>query len=588
MAKKKLLDADILKLIATHKKLCQEIELYNVAYFELNEPLVLDAVYDKKYLKLLDLEKKYGQYLNLADSPTQRVGGKLSPHLAIISHKNPMLSLANAWEDADIEKFYKRIVSIIDRQQQIDPLLVCEPKLDGLAVSIVYINGYLKYGVTRGNGFEGENITKNLRYVLNLPLKIVGQDIPHRVEVRGEILMKNDDFIRYNEEARLKNEKLFANTRNAAAGTLRQIYKSKLDVAKRLYVYAYGLENSPNNTHLEDLRTIEGWGFPIVEYVSTSNQVSDMIRYYHDIKEKKLDYQIDGVVYKLNLLTKRHLLGHTNKSPRWAIAYKFHNQSCHSFITDINFQMGRTGVLTPVAMIKPVQLEGVKINRVTLHNVNNIVEQGISVGASVQIERSGGVIPYIKSVDPKKDEKTFALPKECMFCGNKLEYRSVNLICSGGWSCKGQVIAKLDHMFSKNAFNVRGLGNNILELFVMQDIVHLPKDVFMLSEEILLKTPGFSNKKASNLLISIKNSKIIRLANFLYALGVNGLGLATAKLLVKNIDSLEKIMQITEQELQNIISIGPQTANSIYAFFRDVDNQKIIADLINCGIDLIK
>lgn len=581
-----LFDTEIIKIKEQHYKLCQEIERYNIAYFELNDPLVEDAVYDAKYQELVEFEQKYIKYLDITSSPTQSIGGKPALHLTSVRHKNPMLSLANAWDSQDVEKFYSKVSAIRHLNDKND-VLICEPKLDGLAVSIVYINGILKYGVTRGNGYEGENITDNLTYVVNLPQKLLGKNIAHRLEVRGEIIMKTSDLLEYNKEALLKNEKPFSNSRNAAAGTLRQIHKNH-NQQRKLYVYAYGLEDSVNRTHLEDLNYLTTLGFPIIEHLAKASCLEDLLVYYEQLNSKSLDYQIDGVVYKLNVLSHRQLLGYTNKSPRWAIAYKFRDQSYQSTIIDIYFQIGRTGVITPVALIQPVTLDGVTINRVTLHNIKNIIDNHVTIGTKIQIERSGGVIPYIKSFYDQKYEQDLLLPKACIFCGSSLEESSVNLVCLNGWLCKGQVIARLDHMFSKNAFNVRGLGRNILELLVMQNIVAFPKDILLLSQERLLVLQGFSKKKSANLVQAIHNSKKINLSNFIYSLGVIGLGLATAKLVALKFKSLKNLLSSKQQDLQDIPCIGPQIANNIYVFFQDHDNQKIINDILDAGVNIVE
>lgn len=575
-----------------------KINEYNYQYYVLDDPSVPDAVYDRDMQALIALEKAYPS-LQSPNSPSQKVGGEALSAFEQVTHDVPMLSLDNAFDDESLLAFEKRIKDRLKSNTPADGVLAfsCEPKLDGLAVSILYENGELVRAATRGDGQVGENITANVRTISNVPLTLRGTDIPARVEVRGEVFMPRDGFEKLNATQREKGGKVFANPRNAAAGSLRQL-DSKITAKRPLMFYAYSLGVvQPDtftlpNSHSERLSQLGKWGLPLCPEIDTAIGGKGCLDYYNRILNVRdaLPYDIDGVVFKVNAIELQNALGFVARAPRWAIAQKFPAQEEVTTLIDVEFQVGRTGAITPVARLEPVFVGGVTVSNATLHNQDEISRLGVKIGDTVVIRRAGDVIPQVVSVveaNRTGDERDIAFPSQCPVCDSHVEKLEDEAVarCTGGLICAAQRKQALKHFASRKAFDIDGLGDKLVDQLVDADLVHSPADFFTLSLGSLIGLERMAEKSASKLLDSLEASKTTTLAKFLYALGIREVGEATAANLASHFETLDAIKSASLESLVEVPDVGEVVAAHIFNFFNESHNIDVIDALLREGIN---
>ena len=563
---------------------------HNFLYFEKNNPKVSDAEFDNLKNEILKLEKDY-KFLNHKNSPSNNVGFKPSKNFKKVDHKVAMLSLANAFEEEDLKNFEKKILNFIDKKQNFILEYSAEPKIDGISASLNYKDGIFVQGLSRGDGKEGEDITSNLMTIDDIPKDIKSDDFPEQIDIRGEVFIKNSDF------KKIKDK--FANPRNAASGSLRQ--KNSEDTKKiplKFIAYTYGYEKGLNvNSQGEFLNKLKKWGFNINPLNKILSGTKNLIANYQNIENKRddLDFDIDGIVYKINDIKLQKRLGNVANAPRWAIAHKFSANKATSKILNIEIQVGRTGALTPVAKIKPVNIGGVVVSNATLHNEDEIIRKDIRVGDIAIIERAGDVIPHVISVDIKKrknNSKKFIFPIHCPSCGSKTikEYNqitkkkdAVRRCSSEGYECEKIAKEKIKHFVSKEAFNIDGFGKKIVENFWQIKLIRLPQDIFNLDFDQIKSLDGWGTLSAANLEYSIKSKKTISLERFIYSLGIRHIGLENAKLISKHLKNSSNFLSLAStknfEELLNIDGIGETQIHSIKNFFSNTTNLKVIREL---------
>jgi len=564
---------------------------HNVNYYVNDEPEIPDAEYDRLIIELQELEKKHPELITL-DSPTQRVGGTPSKKFKTVAHKIPMLSLSNAFNDDAMNDFDERARKTLD----VDVInYSAEPKLDGLAISILYENGVLTQALTRGDGVSGEEVTQNVRTISCIPLKLTGKNYPSILEVRGEVILSKQGFENLNKQQLKDDKKLFANPRNAAAGSLRQL-DSKITAQRPLEFYCYGIGfvegNFKNKSHTEQMLKLKKWGVRINPEVAKVSSATGCIEYYQKIELKRNDlaYDIDGIVFKVDDLAQQIELGFIAKAPRWAIARKFPAQEELTVINAIDVQVGRTGAITPVARLDPVFVGGVTVSNATLHNQDEIDRLDARVGDTVVIRRAGDVIPNIVSVVKSKRPKTakkFLLPTKCPVCGSnviRLEEQTIAR-CSGGLFCEAQRKEGLKHYVSRKAMDIDGLGDKLIEQLVDEELIHDISDIYSLKESSVINLERMAEKSAKNLIESIDASKKTTLAKFVFALGIREVGETTALTLANYFGNLDAIMNSNDDELISIPDIGPVVVNSIQLFFNDIHNKKIIKKIQKAGVN---
>lgn len=572
-------------------KLREELNEHNYRYYILDAPTISDAQFDKLFSELQKLEKENPSLIT-SDSPTQRVGSKPLKTFAQVQHDVPMLSLENAFTAQDVYDFDKRIR---ERIKQITSLeYVCEPKLDGLAVSIRYENGLLIRAATRGDGETGEDITENIRTIPMVPLRLRGSNFPFVLEARGEIFMTKSAFTKLNERAEAHGEKIFVNPRNAAAGSVRQL-DPNVTASRSLSIYFYGVgilegKTSPS-THFELLQMLKDWGFPINPEMLKVNDIQQCIDYYESFAEKRssLSYEIDGVVYKVNDLQLQERLGFVSRAPRWAIAHKFPAEEVQTTIEDVQFYVGRTGALTPVAHLVPVFVSGVTVSNATLHNMDEIHRKDVQIGDTVIVRRAGDVIPEIVSVIKEKrpkNTKKIILPTICTVCQSPVEHIEGEAVarCTSGLFCPAQRKAAIKHFASRKAMNIDGLGFKLIDQLVNLDYVKTVADLYSLTLNKLSDLERMGKKSAQNLLDELEKSKKTTFARFLYALGIPEVGEATAKHLADHFGDLPALIGASEEELQAISDIGPVVSKHIRAFFNEKHNLAVIEKLLEAQI----
>ncbi|MFA5242286.1 MAG: NAD-dependent DNA ligase LigA [Sulfuricella sp.] len=569
----------------------EEIERHNYLYYVLDAPSIPDAEYDRLFVELQQLEVQYPELLT-PDSPTQRVGGAPLPQFEQVQHRTPMLSLNNAFEDEDATAFDRRACEALG-QEQIE--YAVEPKFDGLAISLSYENGLLVSGATRGDGFTGEDVTANLRTIKSIPLSLHGSNVPALLEVRGEVLMQKADFARLNQDQREREEKEFANPRNAAAGSLRQL-DSKITARRRLTFFAYGLgvvEGGPDfSCHSEAMDFLAALHFPLCPERKVVQGVSGLLEYYRAIgvTRDSLPYEIDGVVYKVNSLAQQAQLGFVSRAPRWAVAHKFPAQEALTEVLGIDVQVGRTGALTPVARLRPVFVGGVTVTNATLHNEDEIRRKDVHIGDTVIVRRAGDVIPEVVGVVPEKrpaQAVAFVMPTACPVCGSHVARDPEEAVarCSGGLYCPAQRKQALLHFASRRAMDIEGLGDKLVEQLVDKEIVHNPADLYRLGMPALAGLERMAEKSAQNTLDAIEKSKRTTLARFVYALGIRNVGEATAKELARHFGNLEGLMEADMADLQQVADIGPVVAQSILEFLAETHNREVIEQLRGAGVE---
>jgi DNA ligase (NAD+) len=578
------------KAAARAAELKETLERYNYRYHALDDPEVPDAEYDRLMLELRALETQYPQLLT-PDSPTQRVGAAPVAAFGAVRHRLAMLSLDNAFSEDDVRDFDRRVRERLGRE---DIRYSAEPKLDGLAISARYEKGAFVQGATRGDGETGEDITQNLRTIKALPLKLRADRPPQVLEVRGEVFMPLAGFERFNQEAIARGEKSFVNPRNAAAGSLRQL-DPRMTAARPLDLFIYGLgivEGGELPTlHSETLQALRGWGFKICPQSRVVEGAEGCLDYYREmgVQRPKLKYQIDGVVYKVDDLELQRRLGFVSRAPRWAVAHKFPAEEALTTVRDIEFQVGRTGALTPVARLEPVFVGGVTVSNATLHNMDELTRKDVRVGDTVVIRRAGDVIPEVARVLPErrvKGAKLVALPTVCPVCGSPVvreESQSVAR-CTGGRICAAQRKEEIKHFASRRALDIQGLGDKLVEQLVDRDWVRTPADLFGLQTDQLSTLERMGDKSAQKLQSSILASKHTSLQRFLYALGIRDVGEATALALAQHFGDMGPLRAAAEQEIQRVPDVGPVVAKNVAAYFRDSENAAIVDRLLAGGI----
>jgi DNA ligase (NAD+) len=573
-------------------KLREEIRRNNYLYYVLDAPELTDAEYDSLFRELVGLEKAHPDLVT-PDSPTQRVGGEALEKFSQVTHTIPMLSLENAVNETEIAEFDDRIKRFLGLSQEETIEYVCEPKMDGLAVELVYEKGEFTVGSTRGDGFVGEDVTLNLKTVKAIPLRLLASEPPERLEVRGEVYLGLDAFQRLNEEREEAGEPPFANPRNAAAGSLRQL-DPKITAKRPLSIFCYapgevtGYEFTSQTGFLD---TIPAWGLPVNPLAGKVRGVDGVIEFYRDmaVRRDSLPYEIDGVVVKVDSFGVQRDLGEKTRSPRWAIAYKFPPRQAVTIVEDIIPQVGRTGVVTPVAQLKPVEVSGVIVSRATLHNWEEMEKKDIRIGDTVIVERAGDVIPAVVRVLTENrtgSEKTLAVPSHCPECGSAVVKITgeVAVRCLG-LSCPAQIRESLIHFASRNAMDIDGLGDKYIEQLLRLGLVRNIADLYYLARDDFMRFERMGDKLAENLLNAIAASKNRGLSRFIFALGIRHVGEHTARLLATAFGSLENLEKATEEELLNIREIGPQVAKSIVTFFQNPENLAVIERLLAAGVE---
>ncbi len=573
-----------------YNKKIQLIKKYNEYYFEKSKPLVSDKEYDEVKKEIIKLENSY-KFLKSEISPTKNVGYKPSKNFKKSLHRAPMLSLSNAFSEDDLFNFEKKITNYLSKETNFEITYSAEPKIDGISASLIYKNGNFEKGLSRGDGKEGEDITANLATIKDIPKKISDKDFPKDIDIRGEVFIQNSDFENLKEK--------FANPRNAASGSLRQ--KNPDDTKKiplKFIAYAFGFEEGLKQKKQSDyLKKLDEWGFKTNPLNKTISGIKNLIQNYNAVEHQRanLDFDIDGIVYKINDFNLQKRLGNVANAPRWAIAHKFSSNKAISIILDIDIQLGRTGALTPVAKIKPINIGGVLVSNATLHNEDEIQRKDIRIGDTVTVERAGDVIPHILSIDIKKrpnKSSKFIFPNKCPSCGSKTikefnkvtkKIDAVRRCSSEGYFCDKISIEKLKHFVSKDALNIDGLGKKIIEGFWKLKLIKFPQDIFKLDYKKIEKLEGWGSLSVENLKYSINQKKNISLERLIFALGIRHIGLENAKLLSKHFTSFFKFQNLSKlknyDDLLNIDGIGETQVASIKSFFANEINLNVLDEL---------
>ena len=571
-----------------YKRKIKEFQKHNKLYYDKSAPAISDREFDELKADIINLEKKYS-FLRSTKSPSDSVGFKPSKNFEKFKHKVRMLSLSNAFDREDLINFEKKILNYLNEKISLEYSV--EPKIDGISASLTYLNGNLTYGVSRGDGSEGELITNNLKTIKDIPHKILKKNIPKEIEIRGEVFIEKKDF------EKLKDN--FANPRNAASGSLRQKdpkETSKIPLKFIAYTFGFISENKFKNQS-DFLNELKSWGFLTSDYNKLIKSTDELFIFHEQFEKKRFDlnYDIDGLVYKVNSLQLQKRLGFTSNAPRWAIAHKFSADHAYSEILNIDIQVGRTGALTPVAKVKPVNIGGVVVSNATLHNEDEIIRKDIRIGDTVKIERAGDVIPHVLEVDLKKRKKTqnkFIFPTICPSCGSKTEkefnkitkkFDAVRRCTNDGYTCNKIAIEKIKHFISKDAINIDGLGKKVIEKFWDLKFIKLPQDIYNLDYQKISSLDGWGSQSASNLKFSIENSKKVTLDKFIFSLGIRHIGIENAKIIAdftKNIKSFLNLLKKDKiKELINIDGIGETQVKSLEKFFQNKTNIKVVEKL---------
>ena len=566
------------------------VQKYNKYYYDKNKPIVSDQVFDLLKKDIINLENKYN-FLKSEHSPTRSVGFKPSKNFQKVKHKVPMLSLGNAFNEEDLKNFEKKMINFLSSKGSKSIEFSAEPKIDGISASLIYVNGKFTKGLSRGDGMKGEDITQNLRTIKDIPLEVNNKNFPEEIDIRGEVFIENNDFKTINEK--------FANPRNAASGSLRQkdsTVTAKIPLKFIAYTHGYVKKMKIDN-QTDFLQNLKLWGFKINPFNKKISGIKNLILNYKNLEEKrkKIDFDIDGVVYKVNNFDLQKRLGFAANAPRWAIAHKFSANSSISEIINIEIQVGRTGALTPVAKIKPVNIGGVIVSNATLHNEDEIIRKDIRIRDIVTVERAGDVIPHVVSVDLKKRDKTskkFTFPLNCPSCGSKTikDYNeitkkldAVRRCTSEGYDCEKIAIEKIKHFVSKEAFNIDGFGKKIVENFWNLKLIRLPQDIFSLDYNKIEQLEGWGKLSVTNLKFSIDQKKKISLERFIYSLGIRHIGQENAKLIARHLKTVINFFELSNakkiENLSNIDGIGIIQVQSIKNFFLNKTNVKVLLEL---------
>ncbi|MCW3130240.1 MAG: NAD-dependent DNA ligase LigA [Methanophagales archaeon] len=571
----------------------KKIHYHNYRYYVLDEPEISDAEYDRLFKELEELESKYPELIT-PDSPTQRVGAKPLAEFGTYEHSIPMLSLNSVSDERDVRDFNERVRKFLGIEGK-EVEYVVEPKIDGLAMELVYENGVLTVGSTRGDGKTGEDITQNLRTIKTIPLRIFSDAPPlPLLEVRGEVFMPVSKFKELNAELGARGEKMFANPRNAAAGSVRQL-NPKVTASRPLDFFAYGVgrvEGKEFSTQWEVLDYLRRIGFKVSPVIRRFKEIEDVIKYHAEMKEKRdeLDYEIDGIVVKVNSIEQQDRLGTISRSPRWAIAYKFPAREEFTRVKDIVVQVGRTGALTPVAVLEPVQIAGVTVSRATLHNEDELRRKDVRIGDTVVVERAGDVIPEIVSVIKSKRtgaEKEFRMPDRCPVCGAEVMKEGPVVRCIGV-SCKAQLKERIKHFASLRALDIEGLGEKVIEQLVDRKMVSDAADLFFLTKRDLLKLERMGDKSAQNILNALEKSKHTTFSRLIHALGIRHVGEHIASLLADNFRDMDSLRNASYEDLISIPEIGPEVAKSILLFFEQKSTKELLDKLERAGVSYEK
>ncbi len=578
------------------KKLRDKILDADYRYYVLARPNIDDYAYDMMMKELIELEKKYPELLT-PDSPSQRVGGTITKEFPTVNHEVPMLSLTNSYDETDLLEFDKRVRNILKDEKF---RYVCELKFDGAAVTLIYQDGLFVRGATRGDGLQGDDMTTNVKTIRSVPLRILNDKKAFKnlnIEVRGEVFIKKDDFIRINEKQEEAGEKLYANPRNTCAGTLK-LKDSKIVASRNLNMFCYYLrhrdsaEQSKLNSHFRNMQILKELKFPVNSYISLKNDINEVIKFCEeiDLVREQLPYEIDGVVVKIDSLSQQERLGSIARSPRWSIAYKFKAKQAVTKLNKIILQVGRIGTITPVAELEPVFLAGSTISRATLHNSDEIERKDIREGDYVKIEKGGDVIPKVVEVlkeKRKKSSRLFKMPPNCPVCNSKLIRieTEANYYCIN-YLCPAQVQGRIEHFVSRNAMDIEGLGYSIIEKFISLGLLKDISDVYKLKkhEKELKQLEGFGEKSIDNIMRAIEESKQKPFDKVLFAIGIRHVGERTAKLLAKHFHDIESLQNASKEDIENVKEIGPKIAESVYDFFYKSSNRDLVNKLKKEGL----
>ncbi len=569
----------------------KKINYHNWRYYVLDSPEIPDQRYDKMMRRLLELEQEFPELVT-PDSPTHRVGAPPVDSFGSVKHSIPMLSLSNAFSEEELDEFDERVKRFLKTSGDIE--YVSEPKIDGLAVELVYKKGRFTIGSTRGDGETGEDVTLNLKTVKSIPLRLFEDKVksPDLLEVRGEVYMNRKDFERLNKDREKRGESTFANPRNAAAGSIRQL-DSKVTASRPLKMFCYAIgniEGKAPNSQWEVLQTLPKWGLSVNRHIRRCTNIAEVKSYFREISEKrnKFPYDIDGIVVKVNSFALQNRLGEVSRSPRWAIAYKFAAHQETTKIRDIIVNVGRTGALTPVAILEPVHISGVEVSRATLHNQDEIDRKDVRIGDTVVVQRAGDVIPEVVGVVKGKRsgrERRFRLPNKCPVCGSGV-YRGPDEAVARctGLSCPAKLKEAIKHFASKRAMDIEGLGDKWVEIFVNENLIKSVSDLYRLKKDNLTKLERMADKSAQNLIDALEKSKNTTLSRLIYALGIRLVGEHLARVLARNFGDIKGLERANRDELLSINEIGPEVADSILTFFKQKENLKVIDDLKSLGI----
>lgn len=579
------------ELLQRAAELREQLNDHNYRYYILDEPAIPDAEYDRLMQELRNLEAEHPELIT-PDSPTQRVGATPQSAFAPVHHEVPMLSLDNAFSDEELADFDRRIRDRLKREEQIE--YACEPKLDGIAISLLYEDGRLVRGATRGDGQTGEDITQNVRTIASIPLRLRGDDYPPVLEVRGEVYMPKSSFNALNEQAREQGTKVFVNPRNAASGSLRQL-DARITASRRLEFCAYGVGRVEGGQlptcHSEILHELQRWGLKISDQLAVTDGLDGCLEYYRQLEaiRSSLDYDIDGIVYKVNSIDLQRELGFVSRAPRWAVARKFPAQEEMTRVLNVEFQVGRTGAITPVARLEPVFVGGVTVSNATLHNQDEIRRLGLKIGDTVIVRRAGDVIPQVVAVVENMrsaEGRDIEFPTHCPVCSAPVETVPGEAVarCTGGLVCAAQRKEAIRHFASRRAMDIDGLGEKLIEQLVDHALLRSVADIYRLDLDTLVGLERMGKKSAENLLKAIEASKQTTLARFLYALGIRTVGEATARNLAVEFGSLDALMNADEEALQQVKDIGPIVAHFVAEFFQQEKNRETIAALRAAGV----
>jgi len=577
------------------EKLRQEINRHDYLYYVLAQPEIEDTEYDRFMKRLESLEAQFPELIT-PDSPSQRVSGEPTKIFPVVRHRRPMMSLSNTYSETEIRDFDRRVRSLLEKNEKFE--YICELKIDGLAISLIYENGLLVRAATRGDGEQGDDVTKNVKTIRSIPLRLeTDRDYLKTLEVRGEVYFLRDDLIPLNEE-RLRNEEIpFANPRNAAAGSLK-LQDARQTARRPLKMFCYWIEPfaeiHPIKNHLTGLEVLKSLKFPVNPHYQLCQNVDEVIRFWHHWQQKRdsIPYDIDGVVTKVSQYQQQQRLGSTAKSPRWAIAFKFKTEQKETILNDIIWQVGRTGVVTPVAILQPVKLMGSTVSRATLHNVEELLRLDVRIGDTVLLEKGGDVIPKVLQVNLEKrptDSQPYQPPSTCPVCHSPLvkEADEVALRCENV-ACPEQVSRRIEHFASRRAMDIEGLGDKIVDLLIEHKLIGDFGDLYQLRQEDIAVLDRMGEKSASNLISAIASSKQKPLEKVIFALGIPFVGEGAARLLARNFPSLHTLANATEEALASIDGIGEKTAQSILHFFENENNQTVIKKLEKAGVTLTR